>query len=305
MKKINISNKHKVYIALGALALMIAYGLTFWVIDIHEEKDEAIAETQYFKKQLAHRDSVYNDVVDLMFQVESQIEEIKTREQLVSTLGSSESNQASVDIVADLRLIDSLIINTGDYVAQLTSKLSKTEMNLTSFKKRVARLTQDLDDRKKTVASLKETIQFKDQKIAEYQYDIQNMEAVHETQMEMISENINTIVEIENKANTGFVAIDSEKNLEKQNIISKDGGILGIGKSLELKSNASKENFREIDIRLVNRLELDAKEIDIVTSHPADSYTLILDDEKVKFLEITDPEEFWKLSKYLVIETKT
>ncbi|NJK86297.1 MAG: hypothetical protein HC906_10320 [Bacteroidales bacterium] len=36
--------------------------------------------------------------------------------------------------------------------------------------------------------------------------------------------------------------------------------------------------------------------------HPDGSYKLIEEEEKVAYLEITDPSEFWRISKYAVVE---
>ena len=46
---------------------------------------------------------------------------------------------------------------------------------------------------------------------------------------------------------------------------------------------------------------IDAKEIQLITEHPTDSYQLVKDGDKVQYLAITDPVNFWRISKYLVV----
>ena len=42
----------------------------------------------------------------------------------------------------------------------------------------------------------------------------------------------------------------------------------------------------------------------LLTNHPEGSYTLLRDANKLYVLRITNPEQFWGASKYLVIQVK-
>ena len=46
---------------------------------------------------------------------------------------------------------------------------------------------------------------------------------------------------------------------------------------------------------------IDSKGAKLVTSHPADSYTLNKEKDKVVSIQITNAEKFWSASKYLVV----
>ncbi|MBK6399613.1 MAG: hypothetical protein IPF75_15505 [Bacteroidetes bacterium] len=59
--------------------------------------------------------------------------------------------------------------------------------------------------------------------------------------------------------------------------------------------------FNKIDYVVTNNIPIDSKTAKIVTSHPADSYTLNTENKKVVSLQITNPEKFWSASKYLVV----
>ena len=41
-----------------------------------------------------------------------------------------------------------------------------------------------------------------------------------------------------------------------------------------------------------------------ITTHPAGSYELVKDDKGQLTLKITNPKEFWSVSRYLVIQVK-
>jgi len=84
-------------------------------------------------------------------------------------------------------------------------------------------------------------------------------------------------------------------------VIDRTGGLLGIGKSSRLASNFDNKNFTRIDYVQVNTIPIDSKGAKIITTHPADSYTLNKEKDKVVSINITNAERFWSASKYLVI----
>jgi hypothetical protein len=54
----------------------------------------------------------------------------------------------------------------------------------------------------------------------------------------------------------------------------------------------------------MKELKLYSKSAELLTAHPAGSYTLVRDNNKQYILKITNPDTFWSTSKYLVIEVK-
>ena len=55
---------------------------------------------------------------------------------------------------------------------------------------------------------------------------------------------------------------------------------------------------------LLRRLSYIQKRAELLTTHPAKSYELVKDDKGQLTLKITNPKEFWSVSKYLVIQVK-
>jgi ABC-type Zn uptake system ZnuABC Zn-binding protein ZnuA len=71
-----------------------------------------------------------------------------------------------------------------------------------------------------------------------------------------------------------------------------------------LQSNFNKEYFTKIDIRVDKEIKLYSRDAEIMTAHPASSYTLQRDANKQYVLRITNPDQFWSTSKYLVVLVK-
>jgi hypothetical protein len=62
--------------------------------------------------------------------------------------------------------------------------------------------------------------------------------------------------------------------------------------------------FTEIDISKVKTIPVNSRKVELITEHPASSYKLIEDNGQIAYLEIENPQEFWKISKYALMATK-
>jgi len=113
----------------------------------------------------------------------------------------------------------------------------------------------------------------------------------------------NLITEQINQINTAYYVIGTYKELKEKNIISAEGGFLGIGKEKVLKPDFNTDSFTKIDITKVKEFVLNNKNIKVVTNHSSDSYELEKDDEVIIKLKVTNTTGFWRASKYLVIIT--
>jgi hypothetical protein len=105
--------------------------------------------------------------------------------------------------------------------------------------------------------------------------------------------------------NKGFIAYGTYKTLKAKGLVSKEGGFLGIGKREGLHQNFSDSLFTQVNITETKSIPVNSKSAKLITDHPAGSYELIRDkDNKIASIEIKDPQEFWKISKYAVVEIK-
>ena len=95
--------------------------------------------------------------------------------------------------------------------------------------------------------------------------------------------------------NSAWFVFGTKKELKEQKILDR-GEVL--------QSNFNKEYFTKIDIRIDKEIKLYSSSAEILTNHPAGSYTLQRDAKKQYVLRITDPQTFWSTSKYLVILVK-
>ena len=105
-----------------------------------------------------------------------------------------------------------------------------------------------------------------------------------------------TVAEQEKSLNAAWFVFGTKSELKAQKIL-QSGDVL---KSADF----NKDYFTQIDIRTTKEIKLYSKRAELLTTHPAGSYELVKDDKGQLTLKITNPTEFWSVSKYLVIQVK-
>ncbi|UXX79266.1 hypothetical protein N7E81_18090 [Reichenbachiella carrageenanivorans] len=285
-----------------AATLAVVVSLTALYFTIEDEKEQLSLKSIQLEQELYTRDSAYNEIIDIMYSLESQVGQIKDRENLVNKISSGDLTKSNKrQLVEDMDLIDSLIIETNGKVSRLMSKLETANVNMNTFKSRIAELSDELKERKASVDGLREDLASKNVMIADLSTDLKMLEYKSVVQEEKINVQVAKIDEQEKKLNEAYYAIGTKKALEEEGLIVKEGGVLWFGKTSALEKDVPKEKFSEIDIRTTQNLLVDSEEVDLVTEHPSDSYEIVKEGDKAKFLKITNPDEFWRISKYLVV----
>ncbi len=105
--------------------------------------------------------------------------------------------------------------------------------------------------------------------------------------------------------NKGFIASGTYKTLKAKGLINKEGGFLGIGRKEAMLQGFSQSLFTQVNITETKSIPVNSKNAKLITFHPASSYELVRDkDNKIASIDIKNPDEFWKVSKYAVVEIK-
>jgi len=105
--------------------------------------------------------------------------------------------------------------------------------------------------------------------------------------------------------NTYYFTEGTYEELKEKGVIEKEGWVPFKGKVVELNENLPTENFTAIDKREMTSIPIHAKKAAIISEHPEGTYEFERNEEGlIASLQIKNPDEFWKISKYLVVEVK-
>ena len=266
------------------------------------------------KKEVARMQAVQDSIAQLdvqkdasilellgdMNEIQANLDSIKTLEKIVSVQTSSGGelkSAAKKRIAEDIAQINSLLQKNKELVKTLQAKLNASNRKIAEVEKMMALLNKQIGDKDSEIASLKLELENLNVNVAGLKEEIEVITA--ESEQTILEKN--QAIEAQTIAmNTAYYAFGTKKELEEKNVIEKEGGFLGLGKTIKMKKDFNRDYFMKIDIREFNQLPLNTKNAKVVTFHPAETYHMT-GEKTVESLVIDQPAEFWKASKYLLI----
>ena len=241
-------------------------------------KKAEVAATQQrdsLEQIIAQKDNEINDMMTTLSDIEEGFREITEAQSRVTLAKQGEGTNTMVRIKENMQFIQAAMKQNKELINKLKQQVRESTVKGTQLKKIIDNLTQQMETKDKQIQTLREELDKKD---------------IH-----INTEKQQTINTQDKALHSGWFVFGTKKELKEQNILSC-GEVL--------RSNFNKEYFTKIDIRIDKEIKLYSKSAEILTSHPASSYTLQRDANKQYVLRITNPEAFWATSKYLVILVK-
>ncbi len=271
------------------------------------EKQIAQLETEKAEmlKAIESKDAEVMSFMNSFAAIEENLREIREREMNIE-MARQEDNLSSetlkTKIEEDIQVISRLLQENREKLEKLSAKLAVSKSDNSKLKKLMAQMQEDLtrqiEIRETEIGALKDQLAGMEIEIEELNTTLTDLRKVGLAQDSVIHHHTLAI-------NTAYYVIGSSKELEKEQVIDREGGLLGIGKTEKLSDNFNASKFTKIDIREKLSIPVEAKSVELVTSHPEDAYTLEKDQEHNTIqLVISDPQAFWESSKYLVMVKK-
>lgn len=213
------------------------------------------------------------------------------------------SLNAKQQIASDIEFIRKQMEENKEQIAKLQSMLKNSKTNSSQLKRAVESLTQELNAKTQRIEELPRPNWLLRISVSRsWMLPITDLNAV---KSELTAENeakAKTVAEQDKALNTAWFVFGTKKELKDQKILS-GSGLFKKGSVLK-DGDVNKDYFTQVDIRTTKEIKLYSKDADILTTHPTGSYALEKDDKDQLTLKITNPKEFWSVSKYLVIQVK-
>lgn len=248
------------------------------------------------------KDNTILEYIGAMNEIQVNLDSIKTIEKIVSVQtapGTEMKAEAKKRIVEDIAQINNLLQKNKELVKNLQGKLRNSNMKIAELEKMIELLNKQIGDKDAEIADLKQQLEKLNIDVAGLN---QKIETITKESEQTIKAKEETISAQTTELNTAFYGFGTKKELETKSVIEKEGGVLGMGKTLKLKKDFNRDFFMKVDIREFTQLPLNTKKAKLVSYHPDGSYHFTMTDKKtVESLVIDKPEEFWKASKYLLI----
>lgn len=288
-------------------AIILVVGIVGGV-SIYNQKDAEIKtltmEKNSLNQVIQKKDSVVNDMEGTFNEIESNLKFIKEKRNKISMIQSEGGKNRKQLLVEDVKLMDTMLEESEKKIAALEEKLRKSGLNVKSYEKRLQALNETIESQNTEIAELKKEIEGKNNSLAEYDTRVKTLNSDMQRQSDTISYKQKQIVDKTDKLNTAHYALGTFKELKKEGILNREGAILGVGGGKAIQGNFDPKYFTDLDIRTTKTIPLNAKKAVVISEHPSNSYKLVEENGQIAYLQIENPEEFWRISKYAVIQVK-
>jgi len=266
------------------------------VKELESRNDSLIQQTNL-------KDQSINEFLQSFNDIQSNLDSIKAKEMIISekTEGKPELKQSAKNqINDDINSIYLLLKDNQDKLSELRKKLGKANYHIQELQKMVDHLTQQLQDKDTEIESMRKELEQMNIKVTNLTQNVNELTEQNNEKETLIKDQTEVINDKNLALNTAYYAVGSKKTLKDNNIITSEGGFIGIGTNKKLKPDFNQDYFTKIDIRETGQIPIPGKKAQVVTNHPTDSYKISGEGDS-RVLEILNKSEFWKSSKYLVV----
>lgn len=280
------------------LIYVAAIAIAFTSCDNRQaEIDQANRQKDSLASIISERDSSLNDFLTSFNEIERNLDSIARKQSSINVNidKQGELKKSTKDRINDnIAAINEMMNQNRQKIAELNKKLKNAGGKMAHFENMIQTLNEQIAQKDRELAELNDKLLALNSQVAQLQTSVDTLTQTNMAQTKTIQDQTTSL-------HTAYYVVGKSKELENLNVIDKTGGLLGIGKSSRLAPNVDNKNFTRIDYEQVNTIPIDSKGAKVITTHPADSYTLNKEKDKVVSLQITNPDKFWSASKYLVV----
>lgn len=274
-------------------------------------------ETEKEKQQKATIDSlvkvsgedrkVIDDYVNTIAAIKENLALIKEKENIISSTTSGDGELEESDLTkinGDINAIYTLLVDNRKKLNYLKTRMSKSGNKVSKLKKMVDQLSVEVEEKGQAIATLKKQLQERnidikklDEKVNDMSMSINELESQNKLKKDSLEKQ-------DKKLHTAYWVVGTKRELKKKGVITKEGGFIGIGGQHKINEVASE--FTKVDFRNLDEVSLkSSRKILMLSNHPKSSYEIVKNEKKrYDKIVIKDKDEFWKMSKYLVVVIK-
>ena len=259
--------------------------------------DEATRQRDSLLQVINQKDDEMNELMDCVNEVQDGFRRINEAEGRITVQNGNPEIASSRGIIQEnMQYIQDVMKQNRELIAQLQDKLKNSTLNVKSLERTIQNLQAQLESQNQRIQELEASLAEKNIVIAEQGDQIDNLNENVNNLTQENRQKSETLATQDKDLHAAWFVFGTKAELKEQKIL-KDGDVLKTG-------DFNKDYFTQIDIRVVKEIKLYSKSAQLLTTHPAGSYTLQKDQKGEYVLRITDANKFWSISKYLVIRVK-
>ena len=246
---------------------------------------------------ISQRDAELDEIMGTVNEINEGFRQINEAQgRVTSEAANGEGANMKAQIQENIHFIQQTLQQNREQLEKLRSRLKNSTLEGTKLKETIDQLTAQLEEKSVQIETLQSELASKNITIEE---QTQKIEQLNTNVTELTTQNeekAKVVAEQDKQINTAWFVFGTKSELKEQNILNK--------KEVLKEGSFNKNYFTEIDIRTQKEIKLYSKSAKLLTSHPSGSYTLAKDAKGQYVLKINNPNTFWSVSRYLVIQVK-
>ena len=252
-------------------------------------KDQAINSLEF---QKLNDDSIVNLYALYIQKIKDNINEINKQELIINNKKNNPDfiEKDTTDIIKSIKILSKKLQENESMIMALNNAVKQEKDKNSQFASKVTDLREEIAQSNREVYYLKE--------------ELNSMNASFEAIFKKYNLQNKKISDLNQKLNEVAYVIGSKSELLDNGVLTKSGGLIGIGKTRKLNSDLNTDYFTYVSKYKFQNIPLGYKTVRLMTAHPTSSYRLSTSNEIIDSLIIINQDDFWRNSKFLVIEVK-
>ena len=259
-----------------------------------------------YEKKLSENDSLIyvalqqsNEIAELsstMNSISAQLDEING----VISLGNNDTSlkQQREHLMEQLQTVREKLNEKQKELEDFQNKYKSSLANIKELKKTIDRLTADINNNNEKISSYEALVTEQSKTIEKLNTNLTSTQQSLEIKEKENAEQLTVLNNQDKLLNEGSYIIANKSTLKDLGLVK--GGVFS--KTRLTTGTFDMSSFTKIDIRELEKLELDSKDAKILTPMPESSYELVKGLDKKLTLVIKDKAAFWSQSKFLVVK---
>ena len=252
-------------------------------------KDQAISSLEF---QKLNDDSIVNLYALYIQKIKDNINEINKQELIINNKKNNPDfiEKDTTDIIKSIKILSKKLQENESMILALNNAVKLEKDKNSQFVSKVTDLREEIAQSNREVYYLKE--------------ELNSMNASFEAIFKKYNLQNKKISDLNQKLNEVAYVIGSKSELLDNGVLTKSGGLIGIGKTRKLNSDLNTDYFTYVSKYIFQNIPLGYKTVRLMTAHPTSSYRLSTSNEIIDSLIIINQDDFWRNSKFLVVEVK-
>lgn len=283
----------KLFITLLTTALLTSCGYI-----TKQEKLEASNDS--LRTELDEQNKTMELLASTMSDIQNNLNTIKEKEGIINNLANGDATTKD-QMKEDLDAIYKLLIQNKEKVASLQAQLKKQKNKNKEYEGIISMLESQINAQNEQITKLTASLEEKDIEIGFLNNAVIRLSTSVDSLASAKAETDSKLQSATDNLQTGYYIVAKKADLLSSGIIEKGG----LFKKKILSGDVNNSLFTRVNTTEIEEIALNTtKEVKVLSNHDANSYVIEPDAAGSMVLKIKNKNSFWKVSKYLVIQSK-